>query len=187
MTKSRVILVGLALLATAGMSACSANRAPSIAGPGMDHTTSPAATGAASPSPDAPSATPGASGNVQNLVVSAAVRSELTAAYVAYKGIQLSDVAGASPMPASVYYAYDPATESYWAMASFEPSSTAPLSVQVAFQDGARSGMFRKVGTRPWQVQITLNPVLCGELKFFPPAVLAAWALPTAPPAGGPC
>jgi hypothetical protein len=51
----------------------------------------------------------------------------------------------------------------------------------VSFQDGTGVGMFKKVGTASWQVQINLNPILCAELRFFPQTVLQAWALPTAP------
>lgn len=182
------MLVTLGLLAAVCTTACSASRVPNSAGPGAGHATTPAASspapaGSASPSAAAPSSAPSGSGGVQNLVVSTVVRSELTAAYAADRGIPVSDVAGADPMPGSVYYAYDPATDTYWAEAHFEPSSTAPSSVQVSFQDGTGIGMFKKVGTATWQVQINLNPILCAELRFFPLTVLQAWALPTAPQA----
>jgi len=58
--KSRGMLAGLALLAAAGMSACSANSAPASAGHNNGQTTNPAAI--ASTSPEAsPAATPAAS------------------------------------------------------------------------------------------------------------------------------
>src|SRR5215469_2121644 len=101
---SRGMLVGLALLATAGMSACSANRTPSNTGPGTGQTTTSAPVAA-------PSATPTAPRRVQNLVITTAEKGDLTAAFVAVKGIPLADIAGDGPTPGSVYYAYDPAAD----------------------------------------------------------------------------
>jgi hypothetical protein len=146
----------------------------------------------ASPSPMCPSgipaATPSASatgpGGIRNLLISSAALSELTEAFVAYKGIPLSDVSGAGPVPGSVYYAYDAATDIHWALAHFEPSSKAPLNVQVSFQDGAAEAMFRKAGAGSWEVQAASEPDICAYLKFFPLAVLMAWSMSTSPPAG---
>jgi len=167
---SRGMLVGLALLATAGMTACSANRTPGVASPGTHETTT-------SPPVAAPSTTPAATGGVQNLLITSAEKSQLTAAFVALKGIPLSDVAGADPTPGSAYYAYDPATDTYWALAHFESSSTAPFDVMVNFQDGGSIGMFRKTGAAAWQVQLGGVPPWCTDSKFFPLPVLTAWSI----------
>ena len=181
--KSRGILVGLALLAIAGVSACSATQTPSGGGPSTGQTTTAAATVTASPEA---SATPT---GVQNLAISSAVRSELAAAYAttyaAGLKVPVSELGAPAALPGSVYYAYDPATDTYWALGSFKP--TAPDSDPAWFQDGTDIGMFQKVGAGAWQVNITLNPVLCGELRFFPQTVLLTWALPTSPPAGLTC
>jgi hypothetical protein len=123
-------------------------------------------------------------GGIRNLAVSSAVRAELTAAYVAYKRISPSDVAGTRP--GSVRYAYDPATDTYWALANFAPSGTAPPRVTVGFQDGASWGFFTKVGSGPWQARVGGEPVVCLEVRFFPRAVLTAWSLP-ADTAGSGC
>jgi hypothetical protein len=101
---------------------------------------------------------------------------------VAYKRITLSDVKGSDPRPESVYYAYDPATGTYWAQAQFTPSSTASLDVQVSFQDGGDYGFFTRSGTGTWRIQTGAIPFNCSEVRFFPHTVLAAWSLP----AGGP-
>jgi hypothetical protein len=93
------------------------------------------------------------------------------------RGISLSDVAGT--VPRSVYYAYDPATDTYWAEANFLPSRTASLKVLVGFQDGASIGLFARAARSGWQVQLGGEPVVCAEVPFFPPAVLIAWSLPT--------
>jgi hypothetical protein len=183
----RGLQVGLVVLTTIGLSACSANRAPSSTRPANNQTTipaatatvSPAATTAASNTPTA-SPRPATSGGVQNLVSNSTVRGDLTAAFVAHKRISPSDVAGT--YPGSVYYAYDPATNTYWAAAQFESSSTAPINVLVGFQDGGNFGLFRRVGEDPWQVQVKTSPPACTEPQFFPPAVLEAWSLPTSTP-----
>jgi hypothetical protein len=46
-----------------------------------------------------------------------------TAAYVAYVHFEPAGIAGT--VPRSVYYAYDAATGTYWAMATFQPSKAA--------------------------------------------------------------
>lgn len=182
------MLAALGVLAAVGMSACAATRTPSSAPPGNGQTTTPAATVAANPasSPAAatPSATPAGAGTVQNLVITSAEKSELTAAYVAFRAISLSDVAGEGPTPGSVYYAYDPATDTYWALADFQPSGTASLDVQVGFQDGGGIAMFQKAGSEAWQTTSAGEPQFCAEAKFFPPAVLTAWSM-SAPPGLG--
>jgi hypothetical protein len=83
-------------------------------------------------------------GGIRNLVITSAVRSELTAAYAAYRRISPSDITGTEP--GSVHYAYDLATDTYWALANFAPSLTAPPRVLVGFQDGVSWGFFTKGG-----------------------------------------
>jgi len=162
------------------LAACSTNGTPSSTGPGSNQTTTAAASAsaAASQSAAAPSPTPTA---IQNLIISSAEKSQLTAAYVASKRISISDLAGGGPTAGSVYYAYDPSTEIYWALASFTPSSTASLTVQVGFQDGGSYGMYKKAGSGAWQLQQPGFPEICGEVKFFPQAVLTTWGISTSP------
>ena len=114
---------------------------------------------------------------VRNLAVSSALRAELTSAFVALWRIPLADVAGT--LPGSVHYAYDPATDTYWAMAIFLPSRTAPEMVLVHFQDGGSLGFYTKVGSGPWQARIGGAPPRCTEIWFFPRAVLKAWSQST--------
>jgi hypothetical protein len=84
------------------------------------------------------------------------VRQELTAAFADYKGISPSDIAEIEP--GSAYYAYDPATDTYWARADFLPSRTASFKVLVGFQDGASIGLFTRFANGSWQVQLGGNP-----------------------------
>jgi hypothetical protein len=104
------------------------------------------------------------------------VRNELTAAFADYKRISPHDAAGISP--GSVYYAYDPATGAYWALANFLPSLRAPFKVLVGFQDGASIGLFTRIASGSWQVRLAGEPAVCTEVAFFPSAVLTAWSLP---------
>jgi hypothetical protein len=168
------MLVGLALLATTGLAACAAHGTPGSAGLTNGQTATAPASAAASQPAAAPSPTPT---GIQNLVISSAEKSQLTAAYVASRSISLSDLAGGGPEAGSVYYAYDPSTDTYWALAAFAPSSTASQEVLVGFQDGGSYGMYRKTGSGSWQVEQPGEPEICGEVKFFPPAVLTAWGI----------
>jgi hypothetical protein len=130
-------------------------------------------------SSSAPATSPSASAPVavQNLAVTASVRRDLIAAYVAYKHFKSSDVAGAAPH--SIYYAYDPANDTYWAMADFLLSSTASFDDQVEMQDGGNKGLFTRTASDSWQVRNPGFPSGCGIQAFFPKAVITVWALPT--------
>ena len=164
------VLVALIAIAVTG---CNGNSSSSSAATAVSQPDSRAAASPASPSATAASA----SAEVQNLAASGAVKSELLTAWAAAKGIPVSAVAG-SP-PGSIYYAYVPATGTYWALADYEPASSDSLNVQVGFQDGGSGGLFKKSGNGPWQVTFEGAPTICDQLRFFPQAVLIAWDLPT--------
>lgn len=136
---------------------------------------------------NAPSTTPATSGGVQNLVISSAVRNELTTALVDYYGISPSELVGGGALSGTVYYAYDPADDSYWAVAGFELLNTDPTSVQSDFLASDGNMMFQKASARSWLMRPGTLPFICSELQFIPPAVLTAWALPMTAPAGQTC
>jgi hypothetical protein len=169
------VLGWLGLLATVAVAGCTATSTSSPAAPGHGRSASPAATTAVSPAASSPA--PAGTGGVRNLPVSQDVRNELTVAFVNTKGIPLSDVAGT--LPGSVYYAYDPATDTYWAEANFQASRTASQLVLTDFQDGASVGLFARAAGTGWQAEVGGAPIICAEVPFFPPAVLMAWSLPT--------
>jgi hypothetical protein len=181
---SRRVLGWLGLLATVALAGCTATSTFSPAAPGNSRSASPTASTAVSPRAASGPASAGP-GAVRNLAVSRAVRDELTAAFADYRGIPLSDVAGINP--GSVHYAYDPATDTYWAEANFLPSLTDPFKVLVGFQDGASIGLFARAARSGWQVELGGEPVVCTEVVFFPPAVLRAWSLSTATAASFGC
>lgn len=89
------------------------------------------------------------SGAPQNLVATAALKSALTAAFVAHRGLPAAEVAGTAPN--SVFYGFVPSTNTYWAIAGFVPSANASNNTQVAMQDEGCCGIFTS-GTAggPW-------------------------------------
>jgi hypothetical protein len=182
------VLAGAGLLATVAVTGCSAGSTSAAGAGGGQPASQPAtatATSAGQSAAATPSASPSASAGIENLVVTSAVRSELAAAYVAMRQIPAADVSGTQPN--SVYYAYDQATSTYWAMADFVATQTDPQNVLVNFQDGGSEGLYKKVGAGPWQVQQGGDPGICVDLRFFPRAVLKAWAINTTLPAGLNC
>ena len=182
----------LGLLAAVGVSGCTAGSASVAATASRPASpaasASPASASPASASPvsapsraaSAPAATssaaPGSSGEARNLIVSPAVRGALLAAYAAFKSIPVSDVRG---VPGSVYYAYQPATGTYWALATYEPASSDPETITVGFQDGGSDGFFKRTGSGPWQVSLGGEPEICTQPRYFPQPVLAVWDLST--------
>jgi hypothetical protein len=175
------LLTGLGLLAVIAVTGCTSS---SPAGP---QTATPAASSPAS-SPAAASAVASASpssSGFRNLAVTAAVRSQLMTAFALAKDIPAADIAGSTPK--SVYYGYDPATSTYWAEGDYLPKSSVPLAVQVAFQDGASTGFFKRTGSGGWQVTVGHEPDNCGERLFYPAAVLSAWGLTVSGPSVPAC
>jgi hypothetical protein len=141
---------------------------------------SPSAT-AASPTAPAVSPTPGESGTPVNLVASQSVKAALVAAFVRYKGFSAQDVAGTEPL---VYYAYAPSTHLYWAVAHFAPPASAPLKIQVQFQDGGNYALLVRPAGSTWSVVNILREPACPLYAGLPAAINRDWNLaePLCPP-----
>ena len=178
------VLAGAVLLTTIAVTGCTAGSTSNPGAVGVGQPTSQPATTVVGTAP-AGQSSPTASAGIENLMVSSALRSQLTTAYVAFRHLSASDVSGTRPN--SVHYAYDQATNTYWAMADFMPAQTAPMNVAVNFQDGASTGLFTKIGSAPWQGRQGGIPAFCAESQFFPKPVLAAWAISTTRPPGLNC
>jgi hypothetical protein len=176
-----VVAVVLGLLVMSGAAGCDAISGHHSAAPVASQLSTSAAVVSRPAGHASPAVKGKSSGGVKNLTATAAVQSALLQAYVAMKHIPASDVADSQP--GSVYYGYDKATKTYWAMARYDPSRKAPQAVEVSFQDGGSIGFFKRVGAGPWQASLGGVPVICEELRFFPKAALAAWSLPTTHPA----
>jgi hypothetical protein len=119
-----------------------------------------------------PRVVPYGSPEVSSLVLTWGVRRALLVAYASCQGIPRSDVAYGRDL---AFYASDPVTGRYWAMAGYLPSRVAPLAAQVKFQDTASLGLFTRTAAGPWRVEVGGNS--CSVEHFFPAAVLRAWSL----------
>jgi hypothetical protein len=129
---SKRVLAGADLLAVIAVTGCSGSSPGAADGQSSSTpgTTAPDTPAAGQPAPSV-SASPTASTGIQDLLVSTTLRGQLTAAYATLRQIPASDVSGTQPN--SVYYAYDQATNTYWAKATFVPAKTDPQNVLVGF------------------------------------------------------
>jgi hypothetical protein len=131
-------VVATCALGALALTACSSgSNPPSASAKTTTTSTSPAATTTSTIAATTPSTTSGAP---QNLPATADLKAELVGVYAAHNNIPLSQIAGT--VPGSVYYAYLPSTKTYWAIASFEPTSTSSQQTQVAMQDDGCCGIF---------------------------------------------
>ncbi|HEX3796251.1 MAG TPA: hypothetical protein VHV57_17290 [Acidimicrobiales bacterium] len=128
----------------AALTACGSSPAKTAS----DSTTTIAVQGTTVPTTTPTTATTATSGADQNLAVTAQVKSDLVAAYVAHSGLPASQIAGTAP--GSVYYAFRPASNAYWALATFAPSPTADMNTQVAMQDDGCCGVFEQPVGGAW-------------------------------------
>jgi hypothetical protein len=87
-------------------------------------------------------------GPAQNQTATAALKSQLTAAYVAHNHLPANEVAGTAP--GSVYYAFIPSTNTYWAIASFYPTANSSQQTQVSMQDEGCCGVFTETTGGSW-------------------------------------
>jgi hypothetical protein len=118
------------------------------------------------------------SGAAQNLTATAAVKSALTAAFLAHSGLPPAEVAGTAPN--SVYYGYVPSTSTYWAIAAFVPTANASQNTQIAMQDDGCCGIFTMTAGGSWKyVNGYLGAPCNGQV---PAALVQLWGLK--PPTG---
>lgn len=112
---------------------------------------------------------------VANLTLDASVRAGLVAAVAAQHGLTATDYVGLEP--GTAYYAFDPATATYYAAAAVRPSPSS-MAAQVGSQDDGAYNLFtRRRGTSVWRVYDdglgAAQDATC-PLRL-PAAVLAAW------------
>jgi hypothetical protein len=161
----RVWLGALVTLVLAGLAGC--------AGSAHSATTPPRPSGTHS-SPGRTATTPpaGLAGSgAQNLVASSTVKAALLAAFAAEKGLTTGELTG--PLPGSLYYGVSGST--YWAIAHFGLTSSAPFQAQVDMQDGGNIGVFSRQGGQAWTTRIGGEPFPCpGEL---PADLMTVWGI----------
>jgi outer membrane murein-binding lipoprotein Lpp len=178
MSLGRTALVGAAIVGVVSLAGCTSAKpaaGPSTAVPRL--AASPVATPSARSSAIASSGTattPAAPSAPRNLTLTPAVKAQLVAAFVAAKKINADEVTGETP--GSGYYAYLPATRTYWALAGFTLSSKASYQTQVDTQDGGGHFLFSRRAGEPWTGSATGIPWPCpGQLD---PALSRLWNLP---------
>jgi hypothetical protein len=119
-------------------------------------------------------------GGARNVTVDQPTRTELSNVYVAFTKLPAADVIG--PTAGSVYEAYDEASHSYWALASFVPAAGAPLNVDVSMQDGDNEGIFTRDPHGAWTMLRTAGiPFPCEGKTPVPDEVFAVWAMQMVP------
>jgi hypothetical protein len=97
-----------------------------------------ASTGASSPRP------------LVNERLPESVRAEIVAAFVSARGFQPSWISGTKP--GSVYYAYDPDTDTYLAWATFKASAQMPSAAALSMQDAGSFAALKKADGGQWKL-----------------------------------
>jgi hypothetical protein len=114
------------------------------------------------------------SAGAQNLVVTSALRTELLQAGAASNGVPASGYTGLTP--GRTYYAYDPATTTYWAGAQLVPSMSS-IKAQVSVQDDGAYLLFNKPAGGTWTVHSVGMTGIGGSTcpVAVPAGVLSVW------------
>lgn len=117
----------------------------------------------------------------RNLATDASVRAALVVAFADGQRIDVNYVAGT--VAGSVYYAYDPDTHTFWALADFSASDAAQRAHQrlsgtpsdpfIYFQDGPM--VLSRTDTSAWRLVGDTGGLVCPPRP--PAAVLALWAI----------
>jgi hypothetical protein len=140
-------------------------------------TTAPATTAASATS--APTTTAAASTTTAstapavNLTVTDDLRAQLVAAGASLDGLSSSDYVGLQP--GVTYYAFDPATQTYWAAGGLDPSPSS-MEAQVAAQDDGSYLLFSEPAGGAWTAEDDgLGGVGGTPCPAVPAAVVAVW------------
>lgn len=178
--------LGVAVLGV-GLAGCSApqhhaSRATSTTAPAATATTSASATSeppstTTSPASVRSSVATTAPQAARNLQATDQLRAQLLAAFAQGKGYPQSDFSG--PVAGSLYYAYLPSTDTYWALATFSLVPGSPFQLSVDMQDGANEGIFSMPSGGSWQVRFGGIPFPCRG--NFPDVLASVWALSYSP------
>jgi hypothetical protein len=113
------------------------------------------------------------------LVITNTVREALVAAFVSFKNVPAEQIAGTRP--GTTYYAFVPSTGTYWALASFLPTSSASLQTDVSLQDGGSMGIFDEQSGEGWKMLAQGVEPFCPSRTAIPSVVLTLWGLSDVP------
>jgi hypothetical protein len=173
-------VVGEALAALAisvALTGCAAHQAEKV-GPAIAMTTSEASqstTTSAAPTAPTTTVSPATEDTSPQNQATSADEAALTAAYIAFTHFPPGDIAGIQA--GSLHYAYLPSTETYWAIARFEPTPKASQQTLVNLQDNASIGIFSHGSGAPWTLVRTGSAPFCPSQWGIPSAVLSQWGL----------
>lgn len=162
---TRRAVFGLSVSLVLAGCASSVQSTPSTTGPSAPaaHASSPVASGLL------PAGAAGA--DAHNLAANGALKAALLAAYAAAKGLPEADVTG--PLPGTLYYGI--ASTTYWALAQFSLTPSAPPQAAADMQGGGNIGVFSRHGDQAWTVRFGAIPFPCpGEL---PADLLSVWGI----------
>ncbi len=144
------------------------------------HTTNPAPLSTTSTSQPSTSTSTTGDSRPRNLPVNDSVRAALVTAFAAGQHIDRSYVANTV---GRVYYAYDPGTRAYWALANFSASDAArraharlqgtPNDPYIQFQDGPI--VFSRTERSAWKLVTDTGGLVCPPL--LPAPVIASWGV----------
>lgn len=165
-TARRLALAAVAVsgvVALAGCGSSSSGTAAATTGATSSASTQPATTAAPATTSTSPAVTATSTGTTtgtgttttpagaaaENLHVTDALRAQLVAAGAAIHNLPPSAYTGLEP--GQTYYAYDPATGTYWAGAALVPSASSQAA-QVSVQDDGSYLLFRRIGDGAWTV-----------------------------------
>jgi hypothetical protein len=161
-----VVAAAIVAFATAAVTGCSSS--------GTDRPSAVVPSGRTTVAPSPTASSTRSDGYVAvSLSATPALRTALRGAYVAARpGVRLNEVEG--PRHGTLYYAFDTATRTYWAIAWFDPSSHAREQTAVKFQFGMGGGVFKRRASGEWHATVHLRANLpCPD--EVPAAVLRAW------------
>jgi|SRR5271166_517125 len=184
----RTIGAGLVIATSVTLAACSTKTSnPATASrttaPSTRSTTSAPVSSTTTSSPAATTTSTGAvttttaPATAQNLTVTSSLRAQLLAVAAAMNNVPVSGYTGLAPT--ETYYAYDPATSTYWAGAALVPSSSS-TPAQVSVQDDGSYVVFSRSAAGAWAghpVGATGEPGSTCPVAI-PPAVVALWGWP---------
>jgi hypothetical protein len=151
-SRSYVSLAAAGLLAAGGLALAACSNSPSTPSSSATTTSSTVSVGGSTSAPTSSTSsttTSTTSATPQNLPATPAIKGALTAAYVAHNGLPATEVAGTAPN--SVYYGFEPSTNTYWAIAGFVPTANASMQTQVAMQDEGCCGVFSMTTGGSWK------------------------------------
>jgi hypothetical protein len=178
MTQVRLPGISAAFAVVIWLAACSSPASqPATANTTPAPTTSPAVAASGAP-PASASASPSPSTTgAENLLLTDAIRAQLTAAAARLNSLPASAYLGL--VHGESYYGFDPATHTYWAGGALDPSPSSQRA-QVSVQDDGGYYIYKKPAGGSWTASAEglagIDGTTCSV--HIPPGLVALWHWP---------